>query len=292
MKKTILNSAIYLILLSNLCADNTSNLLTYSKIECRFEEEVKTDRNYKHSHHHHHSSTTTVAPSRAPRPNIHIEQGCSNNWSGYVSMTDIHNPALGSVSFVSGTWIVPQLLPTPDTSYTAIWVGIDGYASPSVEQLGTEHVWINGAQQNIAWYEMYPNPAYQIDGFPVSVGDVIEAAVTYTGSNQFQLKIINHTQNVYTVIPANLTQSSTANRNSAEWIVEAPYSSGILPLSDFQTITFSNCKAVINNTNGSIADGSWQADDLTMVSSIGVTKATPSNLSSDYESFTVSWSHE
>ncbi len=289
MRNFILSATIYLSLLSSLFADITSNLPTYFKIECEFKQMTETYKHHRHKHHHHHSKKRRIAP---PHPTITIKQGRSSNWSGYVAMTDTNNPTKGSVSSVSGTWIVPELLPTNETSYTAIWVGIDGYGSPTVEQLGTEHIWINGTQQNIAWYEMYPNPAYQIVGFPVSIEDVIEAEVNYIGSNQFQLSIVNHSQNVYAVIPFHLTQSSVARRNSAEWIVEAPYLLGILPLSDFQTIAFSNCKTVINSLNGGIASIGWQADTLTMISLNGITKAIPSGLSSNYEGFTVDWVHE
>lgn len=287
MKTFILNVTIYLIWISTLSADITSALINYSKIECTFEEKDITDKKHKRRQHH-----SKDRKGGTPRPNVSIEQGWSVNWSGYVALTDGKKPKTGSVSRVSGSWIIPELLPTPDASYTAIWVGIDGYKSPTVEQLGTEHIWSNGVQQNIAWYEMYPNPAYLINGFPLSIGDMIEAEVSYKGSSQFELSIVNHTQNVFSIIPGSLTKSSTAKRNSAEWVVEAPYSSGILPLSDFQTVTFYNCKTVINSVKGNIASRKWQADHLIMATPTGVIKAVPSNLSSDYKNFSVAWVHE
>lgn len=290
MNSFIFSFVICGIFFSSLFGDITSNLSTYSKIECEFKQRSLTDK--KHKHKHHHSRKNKKSSSHTPLPNISIGRGTSINWSGYVAVADVNCPVIGSVSSVSGAWIVPELLSTNDTSYTAIWVGIDGHGSPTVEQLGTEHIWTEGTQQNIAWYEMYPNPAYQIEGFPVSIGDVIEAEVLYTGSDQFQLSMINHTRNVYAVIPFELTRSSIAKRSSAEWVVEAPYSSGVLPLSNFQTISFLNCRTVINDISGSIASNNWRADHLTMTTLAGAIKAIPSNLSSDYGSFTVSWVHE
>ncbi|MBS0628040.1 MAG: hypothetical protein JSS09_07510, partial [Verrucomicrobia bacterium] len=203
-------------------ADITLNLSTYSRIESELTQRDIVDKKHKRKHKRkRHGSKKSKGGSSYP--NISIGRGNSINWGGYVARAGSSRLEDGSVSAVSGAWIVPELLPTDRTSYSAIWVGIDGYGSPTVEQLGTEHIWIGDAQENIAWYEMYPNPAYQIDGFPVSIGDVIEADVLYIGLDQFQLSMVNHTRKVYTVISSELTRSSIAKRRSAEWIVEAPY---------------------------------------------------------------------
>lgn len=277
MKKFLISTALYLAAASSLAADITSHLDTYSSIDCTFEERS----HKKHGH-----------PSGRTHPHMPIDKGTSTNWSGYASATNIDNPAQDTVTGVTGTWIVPTLKATSEDTYTAIWVGIDGFSSTTVEQLGTEHDWSNGTQQNYAWFEMYPNPSYQINGFPLNVGDVIEAEVNYQGSKEFQLSLVNHTQNRYTVIPGKRTKSTVAKRSSAEWIVEAPYSSEVLPLSDFQQVAFTNCTATINGKTGGIANKGWQADALTMESSTGVVKAVPSALSSDDQSFTVTWEHE
>ena len=42
-------------------------------------------------------------------------------------------------------------------TYSSVWVGIDGYSSNTVEQIGTEQdVSANGKTSYYAWYEMYP----------------------------------------------------------------------------------------------------------------------------------------
>ena len=79
----------------------------------------------------------------------------SSNWSGDVAETSLSNPQSDSVSAVSGTWTVPTATGT-GTEYSSVWVGIDGYNSSSVEQLGTDSDVVNGVAQYYVWYEMYP----------------------------------------------------------------------------------------------------------------------------------------
>ncbi len=199
--------------------------------------------------------------------------------------------ANGTVTHVTGSWIVPTLLPTTDDTYCAIWVGIDGYASNTVEQIGTSHNWLNGSQQNYAWFEMYPKGAYEIIGFPVDNGDTIRARVHYKGNNTFRLVIYNETQSVFTVIPKSYTMSTKAKRSCAEWIVEAPYLGGILPLSDFQSVTFQRCATIINGIKGPINSTSWVNDEITMEDSGGL-EAQPSDLLENGSYFRVVWQSE
>jgi len=65
----------------------------------------------------------------------------STNWSGYAAQTNLNNPQSGAVTGVGGSWIVPTVM---GNGYSAVWVGIDGYSSPTVEQLGTEEDIVNG----------------------------------------------------------------------------------------------------------------------------------------------------
>jgi hypothetical protein len=110
----------------------------------------------------------------------------STNWSGY---------AVTGSSFTSakGSWIVPSVncSKTPNT-YSAFWVGIDGYSSDSVEQTGTISQCDGTTAQYYAWYEFYPNPSYEITSVPVSPGNVISASVTYSDS-KFTTTITNGT---------------------------------------------------------------------------------------------------
>ena len=220
-------------------------------------------------------------------------QSASTNWSGYVASADLTgNNANDTVSYVAGSWVVPTLAATTDDTYCAIWVGIDGWMNGTVEQIGTSHNWSNGAQQNYAWFEMYPQGSYEISGFPVDNGDVVSGRVAYDGDNTFKLVITNFTKGVSTAIPTSYTMSSTALRSSAEWIVEAPFSGSILPLSDFQTVTLNYCSAVINGVHGLINNGAWMNDEITMEKTNGVVEAQPTVLLKEGSCFQVAWKSE
>ena len=57
------------------------------------------------------------------------------------------------MSAVYGSWIVPTVSGSSSgKTYSAVWVGIDGYASDStVEQIGTEQDVVNGTPVYQAW---------------------------------------------------------------------------------------------------------------------------------------------
>lgn len=140
----------------------------------------------------------------------------STNWSGYAAETNLSTPASNAVTQVSGSWKVPSVS-GKTTAYSSVWVGIDGYSSNSVEQLGTEQdTSRSGGTSYYAWYEMYPNPSMEITSVKLSPGDSISASVTYS-SGAYTLKIADNS----TGKSFSTTQTATAQRSSAEWIVEA-----------------------------------------------------------------------
>lgn len=189
----------------------------------------------------------------------------STNWSGYAAETDLGAPASDAVTMVSGSWTVPTVSGKAN-AYSSVWVGIDGYASNSVEQLGTEQdTSKSGATRYYAWWEMYPNPSVRITSMTIHPGDSISASVTYN-AGAYTLQITDNTtgQSFSTV------QAGTAQRSSAEWIVEAPSSfSGILPLANFGTATFSGAQATINGITGPIDNLTWQNTAIDMVNASG-----------------------
>lgn len=219
--------------------------------------------------------------SQAPR--IRLKNGTSTNWSGYAVETNLTSPQSDAVSDVKGSWVVPSVTCGSTNTYSSAWVGIDGYSDNSVEQTGTEQDCINGAPSYYAWFEMYPHPSYRVN-LAIKPGDTINAEVQYVGRNRFQLTLTDTTSGTFST-----TQKSNAARESAEWIMEAPYSGGVLPLANFGTIAFNNAQATINGTTGSISNSAWQYDAITMANASGAPKATPSSLSSGGSSFNVTW---
>ena len=199
----------------------------------------------------------------------------STNWSGYAATT-------GTYTSVSASWTQPAGTCSRGDQYAAFWVGLDGYNSNSVEQTGSEVDCIGRTARYYAWYEMYPNASVTYPN-TVRAGDHFTASVTYIGSNQYTLKISDATQN--------WTQSTTqslsgAPRSSAEVIAEAPcctFSGGILPLTDFGTMSFTGSTA-----NGSAIGNAGGLTEIIMVDNSGRDKDTISSLSSG-ENFSATW---
>jgi len=231
---------------------------------------------------------------------IHAGPGTSTNWSGYVVETSLASPRKGAVYDVKGSWVVPSVdcQHTPDAE-ADLWIGIDGWSSRTVEQIGVGCLCFQGwAPIYYAWYEMFPENPVVITSIEINSGDRVSAEVRYSGSmstrggtsgDMFQLTITDDT----TGATFTTTQTSkTADRSSAEWIAEAP---GIptVALAEFLTVTFQDAQATLNvvhagPTNlhtGPISDSAWQYDRLNMVSSSGSLKAATSALSGTKLSF-------
>ncbi len=218
-------------------------------------------------------------------PRIPVKEGTSTNWSGYaVESPSLSSPSSGVVTDVVGTWVVPTVTSSSGNTYSSVWVGIDGYSSSSVEQIGTEQDWYNGQPRYYAWFEMYPKPSYVINN-PILPGDTINAEVKYVNGS-FVLTLQDVQQN-WTF--SKTVKSNKAARSSAEWIVEAPWSGGVLPLADFGTVYFNNASTTINGHTGTINDTHWQDDSINMVNSSGALKADTSSLSNGGSSFDVTW---
>ncbi|MBI3859901.1 MAG: peptidase A4 [Thaumarchaeota archaeon] len=232
--------------------------------------------------------TTTAVVARS---NVRAGNFSSTNWSGYAV-----TGSTGSVTDVKGSWIVPAIQGecTSTNQYSSFWVGIDGFNSGTVEQTGTDSDCQGGLPTYYAWYEFYPHPAfYAIQN--IHPGDVITAEVKVSGRT-FIVTITDVTTGQTFSKNARL---NSAQKSSAEWIAEAPSSSGgILPLANFGTVKFGLDYTGISSTNFATVGGVTQkisgfganVQTITMVSqSGGAVKAQPSALSPDGTSFTVAW---
>ena len=205
----------------------------------------------------------------------------SENWAGYIVQGQS-----GAVTDVSAQWVVPSLTCGAQDTYAAIWIGIDGSTDRTVEQIGTEQDCVNGRALYYPWYEMFPRPPSNLLKLPIEPGHVIKADVKYTGSNQFTMTITDVTtgQNFSTT-----RTDKGARRRSAEWVVEAPASRGVLPLADFGTIQISSATATVNGHTGPITSSNWQHRAMIMATANGIMKAQPTTLTSDGSGFEVIW---
>jgi hypothetical protein len=245
------------------------------------------------------------SPALAPAdtlmaPGMYVERTSgsswySTNWSGYAV-----TGSKGSVTSVNGSWTVPTVTSGASRTtayYSSFWVGIDGFNSSTVEQIGTDSDIQNGNAVYYAWYEFYPQAMVQISTttYPVHPGDKMSATVTYSTGSTFTVSITDTT--------ASWSFSTTgtvrnAARSSAEWIAEAPSSfRGVLPLANFGTVNFGydntgvpgTCYATLRGVTGPIGSFGSAVQKITMVTNRGVTKASPSPLSQDNTSFSVTW---
>ncbi len=227
------------------------------------------------------TNTAGVATTNAAMLNIAQE---SSNWSGYAVTGAAFNN-------VSADWTVPAVSCTATTTYSSEWIGIDGYASSTVEQDGTEADCFSGTPSYDAWYEMYGDNA--VDGgaevelppttYPVAPGDAMTATVSLSGST-WTLAIADTTQewNYSTNIP---TPSPAPQQSSAEWIVERPEVGGLTTLSDYGTATFTHASASDDAASGSIS--AFAYTPLEMVGSTPL--STPAPLDAAGDSFTTTW---
>jgi len=208
----------------------------------------------------------------------------SRNWSGYAVETSLAAPAANAVTDVKGSWMVTTVTASAVNAYSASWIGIDGYSSGTVEQLGTECDWVSGRPVYSAWYEMYPKKSMSITTLGIKPGDIVTAEVSYSAKTGFTLTMTDTTTHKTF---STSQKSGSAKRSSAEWIVEAPWSGGTLPLANFGVIPFTACSATISGYTGGINDPAWQYDPLTMVGSR--TLASPSELSDSGSAFSMTW---
>lgn len=271
--------------------------------ECLFSEEVWIPSGFRKLN----CASEPIAPlSKRPhfdyrqglqkRPIVESRKGFRANWSGYVSYLTSKHPKTESVTHVSGFWTVPKLSPSHHDSYCSCWVGMDGYFNDKIEQIGTEHDWINGRQENYAWYAFDPESPQKILGFPIAPQDIINGGIYYgkreNNKDTFTLILINYTKQFYYV--QEFKEIPITKRTSAEWVVEAPTQDRVLPLARFSSVSFSECLAQIKHTTRPIDSRYWKHERITMRTEgeQPIIKAEPSVLFFNGKNFTVTWNHK
>jgi len=225
----------------------------------------------------------------------HGRNASSSNWGGYAV-----TGANGSISDVKASWIVPSIVgKCPSTNqYASFWVGIDGYSSNTVEQIGTDSDCQNGQPVYYVWYEFYPHWAFTVNTVTIRPGDVIAAEVSAGAKGAFTVSLTDQTTGKSFQTSAKM---NNADRSSAEWIAEAPWSGGVLPLANFGTALFGSKYTPVPNTSsvtmktgnstvtGSIGSFAGNYAEITMVDKNGGPKALPTALSADGSSFSIGW---
>ena len=138
----------------------------------------------------------------------------SSNWAGYAV-------AGGPYSSVGAQWTVPAVSVSYRRSYSAQWVGIDGFTSRALIQAGTEADYFNGATHYSAWWEILPAPAVTIRTLSVRPGDRMSVTITRVSSGRWRIVVKDARSGSYAT-----TRAYSGSASSAEWIEEAPIVGG------------------------------------------------------------------
>lgn len=174
----------------------------------------------------------------------------SSNWSGAVITSP---PAGETFNSVSASFVVP----TPkapsggssSTTYSAsAWVGIDGDTyQNAILQTGVDFTVQNGKVSYDAWYEWFPDYAYDFS-IGISAGDTIKTTVTSTSSTAGVAIIENLTTGQ--TVKKSLTSSSALGGQNAEWIVE-DYEEGssLVSLANWGSVVFTDATALTGSSS-------------------------------------------
>lgn len=170
-----------------------------------------------------------LAPTTVPNHSWQ-KTAVDENWAGYaVSGKDMTS--------VQAEWVQPKAECSGlGQTATAFWVGLDGFHTKTVEQIGTSVQCSYGAASYSAWYEMYPDVSMNLPEI-VNPGDTMHAIIVYEGADSYRLTIEDKTAGWTWAT----TQYGQYARSSAEIIAEAPTSGTtyqILPLTRFEDVSF------------------------------------------------------
>jgi hypothetical protein len=169
----------------------------------------------------------------------------SNNWSGAVLTAP---PSGTTFTSVSAQFTVPSPAPVNGQAGAAsAWVGIDGDTySNAILQTGVDfNVDANGGVSYDAWYEWFPDYAYDFSGIDINTGDVISVSVVSSSSSSGTATIQNlsNGQTVTQDLTAPDSNSNLGGQN-AEWIVEDFEEGGsLVSFANFGTVDFTSATA-------------------------------------------------
>jgi hypothetical protein len=214
---------------------------------------------------------------QAPVPAVGVGANTSHNWSGYAATG-------AGYTGVTGTWTVPQPRVSGAPGVGATWVGIGGVSGHDLIQAGTQDVAAGGGQAQFqTWIEMLPQASQQVP-LAVEPADSVTVSINEQGAGTgvWHISMKNNTSGQTYQTSVNYTSSES----SAEWIEEAPSgSSGVLPLDQFNSVSFSAASAMQNGQPVDLTQANAQA--ITMLNGNNQALAVPSGIGSDESSFSV-----
>ncbi|GJE98794.1 peptidase A4 family-domain-containing protein [Phanerochaete sordida] len=195
-----------------------------------------------------------------PRVSNETHPEYSSNWAGAV-----YNSAKGTYKSVTATFVVPTpKAPSGSSSRTeysaSAWVGIDGdTCGNAILQTGVDFNVEGGSVSYDAWYEWYPDYAYDFSGITFSPGDSVTLTVTAASTTSGTAVITNNSKGK--TVTKQITSRSALCEQDAEWIVEDfEEGSSLVPFANFGTVTFTGASA--KTASGSVGPGSANTIDI------------------------------
>ena len=206
---------------------------------------------------HHHPQVMLVHTGAHAVKNV--TAATAYNWSGYADTSGTHQ----AFTKVSGSWTTPSVTCSAEDQITSNWVGLDGFNSNTVEQLGTISWCFQGKPVYFTWYEMYPAGTTEV-GTTVQPGDKIAASVTRTGTS-YALKLTDSTHTGNNISVTKTCALATCLDTSAEWISERPsFSIGIVPQAHYNAFKITNGAQTSSGKAGTIGSGPG-VNSITMI---------------------------
>ena len=174
----------------------------------------------------------------------------SFNWSGYADTSATNQ----TFTKVSGAWTTPSVTCSPEDQITSDWVGLDGFSSGTVEQLGTISWCFQKTPTYFTWYEMFPAGTVEV-GTALKPGDKIAASVTRTGTS-YALKLTDSTTAGNNISVTKTCALATCLDTSAEWISERPsFSIGIVPQAHYNAFKLTSGSVTASGKTTTIGAG-------------------------------------
>lgn len=245
------------------------------------------------------AGTSQVRPhakvtSRGPVPGVDLKRmtvpavagstsTSSINWSGY---TITH--AGYSFDAIRGKWQQPAAnCADGKTTEAVFWIGLDGFGSSTVEQVGTGVECYQGRAYYFAWWEMVPTAPHivYISNMAVHAGDNFTGNVSHVGS-LWTLQLADTTTGTSW---ASNFGCSNCSAHSAEWIAEAPCvavnCTATTRLANYGVATFWATGAASGGVTGNA--GSWNSYAEWMYGPAGDWRSEPYTLYNSNTAFQV-----
>jgi hypothetical protein len=236
-----------------------------------------------------HSAAIRLARKLEPaqgKQRVGKHQLFTTNWSGYGATGD-------TFSDVTGTWTQPAATCSykgkGQQSNAAIFAGLDGINSGTVEQTGVDTICVGTQAEYIPWYEFYPARTVTIP-CQVHAGDTLTSGVSKSGLTvTTTLTDASRACNggSGTWMRQGFLSSAGLALNSAEWIVER----NIQRMTNFDSVTWTSANAT-GSTHGAGSISNFTNTSIIAVNHNGpnyTVCASPGDLMSSGTSFTDTW---